>query len=427
MGPIYSLRDFFDMLRRRLQLIFVLTILGSIFAVWIALQKEHFYDSSVVIQVTQPTIADDLAKSTVEGSSARRIQLIEQRLMARSTLLEIAEKFDVFSDVPLLRPTEIVSLMRQSISITGVAAAREGFADDGTISVLTITSTMATPELAQQVANEFAERIIELSTQSRIDQARETLAFFVEKEAALKEELNRLEDEVSAYRFEHDLSLPGVIELRRDELAQINEGLLEIAREEIALRRAADQVGLTERPATARRRLAELQEEMATLDEQVLLLSNRKQELELSLQTTPEVERRLGGLDRQLQQLQGQLATIIDRRSEAEVGFRLESSSQSERLTIIEAAALSDYPVNGGRKKLAIMGAVASFFGAIGAAFLLEIARPALRTAEQMERETGLMPVVSIPELKTDARSLRRMKRKNSKRGFFARWILLRS
>ncbi len=427
MGPIYSLRDFFDMLQRRLRLIFALTVLGCIFAVWIALQKEHFYDSSVVIQVTQPTIADDLAKSTVDGSSARRIQLIEQRLMARSTLLEIAEKFDVFADAPLLRPTEIVSLMRQSISITGVAAAREGFADDGTISVLTITATMATPELAQQVANEFAERIIELSTQSRIDQARETLAFFVEKEAALKEELNRLEDEVSAYRFEHDLSLPGVIELRRDELAQINEGLLEIAREEIALRRAADQVGLTERPATARRRLAELQEEMATLDEQVLLLSNRKQELELSLQTTPEVERRLGGLDRQLQQLQGQLANIIDRRSEAEVGFRLESSSQSERLTIIEAAALSDYPVNGGRKKLAIMGAVASFFGAIGAAFLLEIARPALRTAEQMERETGLMPVVSIPELKTDARSLRRMKRKNSKRGFFARWVLLRS
>ncbi len=415
MGPIYSLRDFVDMLRRRAALIVVLTLLGCCASVWLALQKEHIYQSAVVIQVTQPTIADDLAKSTVDGSSARRIQLIEQRLMTRNTLLEIAERPHLLADLPMLRPSEIVGLMRNSISITGVAAAREGFSDDGTISVLTISATMATAEQAQAVANEFAERIIALSTQTRIDQARETLQFFVEKETAIKEELARLEEETTAFRAENDLSLPGVIALRREEVSQINQSLLEIARERIELRRAADRIEESERPATARRKLAELQEQMATLDEQDQLLSRRKTEMEEALQTTPQVERRLGTFDRQLQQLQSQLAAIVERRSEAEVGFRLESSSQSERLTIIEPASRPDFPLDGGRKKLAIMGAVASLFGAIAVAFVVELSRPVLRTAEQMERETGLMPVVSVAELKTDPRSVRRRARKRRK------------
>ena len=73
---------------------------------------------------------------------------------------------------------------------------------------------------------------------------------------------------------------------------------------------------------------------------------------------------------------------------------------------------MPDYPVSGGRKKLALMGIVGSLVGSVGAAFLLELTRPVLRTAEHMERETGLMPVVSVPELKTDDRSLRRRDRK---------------
>ena len=78
MGPIYSLRDFWDMLRRRASVILLVAMIGSVFSVWGALQQQHMYHSAEVLQVVRPTIADDLAKSTVEGSSARRIQLIEQ-------------------------------------------------------------------------------------------------------------------------------------------------------------------------------------------------------------------------------------------------------------------------------------------------------------------------------------------------------------
>ena len=51
------------------------------------------------------------------------------------------------------------------------------------------------------------------------------------------------------------------------------------------------------------------------------------------------------------------------------------------------------------KKKRAIMGAIASTGLAFIIAWLLELRRPVIRSARQMQRETGILPVVSIPEL----------------------------
>lgn len=408
MGPIYSFEDFVDMLRRRAGMIARLVFLGALVSLWYAARQPHLYESAEVIQIVQPRIADDLASSTVEGSSARRLQLIQQRLMARGTVLEIVEKYDLFADMPQLKPSELVALMRESITIEGVAAAREGFADDGTISVLTIIAKMPTAEQAQLVAHEFARRTIELSVNSRIELARETLTFFADQEAALAADLSAIEDEIATFRTTNNLTSPGDAEFRRSELATINGGLLDIARDQIEIRRAADHATATERPATAQRMLAGFREQLATLEAQRDLLIGRKSELETSLEISPEVERQLDVFERRQGQLQTSLDTITARRSEAEVGFRLETSHQSERLTVIEPAAFPDYPISGGRKRLAIMGTLASVMLALVVAFVQELRHPVLRSAAQMQRETGLSPVVSIPVL--DTRIKRRLR-----------------
>ena len=218
--------------------------------------------------------------------------------MARGTLLEIIDKFGLYTDLTQMTPTEKVVMLRESISITGVAAAREGFTDDGTISVVTITALLPSAEQARDVASEFGRRTIELSINSRIEQARETLGFFAEKEAAVAAQVAELESEIAAFYAENDVAQPGTIEFRRNEIAAINESLLDIAREQIQVRRAADQVSANERPATARRMLAEYEEQLATLDAQRELLQQRKEELETALQTTPEVQRQLGAYER---------------------------------------------------------------------------------------------------------------------------------
>lgn len=401
MGSIYSIEDFLDMLRRRAGLILSVFVLGSLAALFYAASLSHLYRASEVIQIAQPRISDDLARSTVDGSAARRLQLIQQRLMTRSSLLEIIDQYGLYQDLAGLTDAERAQILRESVRIEGVAAAGGGADDPGAMSVLTVTAEMPTAEQARQIAHEFAQRTIALSNQTRLDQAAETLAFLSAREQAITAEISRLEDELAQYRLDNDLTLPGTVEFRRAEIATINDGLLEIARERIRLEREMDQVRRTERPATAERKLADLAEDLATLDAQAELLRDHKAGLEASIQSSPAVDRRIGAYERQLEQLRDELEQVAQRRTEAEIGHRLEVERQAERLTVIEPAEAPDYPFTRSRKKVAALGIGASLVLGVVLAFLAELRRPVIRSAAQMERELGFKPVVSIPYLDT--------------------------
>ena len=219
MGPIYSLEDAIDMVRRHAMTIFIVTVLGSVASFFMALSQTHEYQAFEVIQIESPRIAEDLVAPSVQGSSARRLQLVQQQITTRGAMLEIIEKYGLFSAQAALRESEKVTLLREAIEITGVAAAREGFADDGTISVLTITVTLPSPELAQAVAREFSARTIDLYAARRIVEAEETLAFLRDQEDKIAEQVRALEIEITQYRASEEIARPGTLDLRRSQIA----------------------------------------------------------------------------------------------------------------------------------------------------------------------------------------------------------------
>jgi len=399
MGPIYTWQDFVDMTRRRLGVIVFVMLLGAAGSLYWAFGQVHLYSSSEVIQIEQPTISDELARSTVEGSSARRLQLIQQQLMARASLQEIIEKYDIYANLTALRPSEKVQLLRQAVSINGVAAAREGFSDDGTISVLTITAVMEQPQLARDVAHEFAEQTRALMTAQRREQTEQTLAFFKSQEQVVVDDIAALGAELETYRSENDLTGEGGVEFRLAEVAQLNEAILGLDREIIAAQLARTQIDRAARASTVDREEREFDAQLQTLTEQRTLLDQRRSGLRAEVQGSPETQRALAEFDRRMEQLQTQLEAIAARRNQAQVGFNLEMGAQGERLTTIEAAQVPDYPITMSKKKLAIMGSVAATGLAFMIAFLLELRRPVIRSARQMKRETGILPVVVIPEL----------------------------
>lgn len=426
MGPIYTWQDFVDMTRRRLPVILLVIILGCIGSLYWAMSYVHLYTSSEVIQVEQPTINDDLARSTVEGSSARRLQLIQQQLMARSSLQQIIEKYNIYSNLDALRPSEKVQLLRQSVTINGVAAAREGFADDGTISVLTITAQMEQPQLARDVAHEFAEQTRDLMATQRREQTAQTLAFFQSQEQVVLENIASLEAELETYRRDNDLSVEGGVEFRLSEVAQLNEAILSLDRDIISTQLARTQIDRTARASTVERAERDLDIQLQTLIEQRTLLDKRRTALRETIQGSPEVQHALADFDRRMEQLRSQLETIATRRNDAQVGFNLEVGAQGERLTTIEEAQVPDYPITMSKKNRAIMGAVASTILAFIIAWVLELRRPVIRSARQMKRETGVLPVISIPELEpkyqsSKWRAMRENRRQAGKAGRAAR------
>ncbi|MEH6646343.1 DUF874 domain-containing protein [Sulfitobacter sp.] len=426
MSPIYTWQDFLDMTRRRLGVIAFVIIAGCFASLYWAMSYVHQYQSSEVIQIEQPKIIDDLARSTVEGSSARRLQLIQQQLMARASLQSIIEKYDIYANLTALKPSEKVQLLRQAVTINGVAAARDGSSDDGAISVLTITALMEKAELARDVAHEFAEQTRALTAAQRRDQTVQTLAFFQQQEQVVLENIASLEAELETYRTENDLIIGGGVEFRLSEIAQLNEAILDLDREIISTQLARTQIDRTTRASTVEREERELDTQLQTLAQQRTLLDQRRSALRATIQGSPEIQRTLADFDRRMEQLRTQLEVIATRRNQAQVGFNLEVGAQGERLTTIEEAQVPDFPVTMSKKKRAIIGAMGATGLAFVIAWLLELRRPVIRSARQMERETGILPVVAIPELapkyqSSKWRSAREKRREAGKAGRAAR------
>lgn len=403
MGPIFTLADFLDMLRRRVGVISAVIIAGCFGSLIWAMTTPHMYQSAEVIQIEQPQISDELARSTVESSAARRLQLIEQQLMAHDNLVKVINQFNLYGGDTDTGITEKVALLREAITITGVAAVREGFADDGAISILTISAEMDSAENAQAIAHLFADQTRALATSQRQMQTTETLAFFEEQEKNLLAEIATLEASLAEFRSANDISVEGSLDFSRSELGSLNDALLTLDREIITAelaRENLDRSGNT-RAATIKREEEELDRLLASLSTQRQLLLDRRAALSASIETRPEVERALAEFERRTTQLQDRLEVIATRRSEAEVGFTLENAARGERFTTLEEARVPEQPISMSRKKRMLLGVVAATGLGLMLAFLLELRRPVIRTARQMQRETGLLPVVSIPETRS--------------------------
>ena len=164
--------------------------------------------------------------------------------------------------------------------------------------------------------------------------------------------------------------------------------------------------------------ILQLENQVSLLQDQKRKLAERRAELEQTIRETPNVEIRLNALYRRHAELQDQYSVISRKRTEAETGEKLEINRQAERFEVIENPIAPDAPVSPNRKKIVVLGSGASLALALGLIFLVEMLRPALRSAGQMERQLELRPVVTIPYIRT-----RSERRRRGARIFF--WLLL--
>ena len=216
-----TLADILGVVRRR-WLLFVLPILvGVPLSVGIALLLPAVYSSTARILVESQQIPTDLARSTVVQSVEERIQLIEQRLLTRQNLLEIAAQYNVFRSRPSLTPTEVVAEMRRATLIRGGTgnAVRRG----GTVTNVDIRFSADNATVAAQVANEFVTRILSQNVQQRTERATGTLEFFNDQVARLAASLDTLSAQIAAYRAQNQGSLPEIVENNQVEINRLRE------------------------------------------------------------------------------------------------------------------------------------------------------------------------------------------------------------
>lgn len=397
MGPIQNLQEILSWIRRRWRVMALLTLLGAVAGLVMALNTERVYSSSAVIQVINPVIAvNEDGTSSTAPDITRRVQIIEQRLMSREALIDLAQRFHLFDGVPI-SPVEQVALMRQRFSISAIAAAQQGFSRDGSLSALIVSASDGDPVTAAAIANDLADALLRESTRDRQSEAQQALAFFGAEEARLEAAITELEGEISTYRSENEGYLPDAVAIRREERGRLAESLLEIQQQISGLRNELSGQDSTSQRAVTQRRVGQLNDEIAQLTQQAAVITTHMAEIQRLLEAAPAYEQQLIAMNRRMEQLQAQLTTAADRRREAGLGARIEVDQQSERFELLERALVPEYPIGRSRTKTALMGVIAGLMAGMALAYALEWMKPVMRTAQRVERDLQLRPVISIP------------------------------
>ena len=117
MNQFQSVQEVLAALRRRAVLIVVLIALGCAASVYVAQQQEKIYEATAVVQIEDARIPEQMTGAATMPSSdpARRVRLIEQRLMARDNLLDVMDEHALFQDEPSMN--ERVFALREAITL----------------------------------------------------------------------------------------------------------------------------------------------------------------------------------------------------------------------------------------------------------------------------------------------------------------------
>lgn len=170
------------------------------------------YRSAATILIEEQEIPSDLVRSTITSYAAERLQMISQRVMTRSHLLAIVEKFDLYAKARLTRTTdEIVERMREDIAFQPISAEvidpRSGRPTKATIA-FSLSYDAPRPDTAQRVANEITSLYLEENLKTRTQKTAEASDFLTEEVEQIGAYVGELEQKLAQFKEAHMYALP---------------------------------------------------------------------------------------------------------------------------------------------------------------------------------------------------------------------------
>ena len=177
---------------RRFPLFMLVWLTITSVGIAVAYLLPSIYKSEAKILVESPQISRTLYEDTVTASSNEIIQGIQQRLLTRTNLLDIAERFNTLGSWPGYSPTERVDIMRNSIGFEvldlGGQQTRRGVQN---ATAFTVAFYSESAETTVKVANELVTQILEENVKQRRDRAEKTAEFFKQEVTELANTLGR--------------------------------------------------------------------------------------------------------------------------------------------------------------------------------------------------------------------------------------------
>lgn len=234
-----DIRDYFKIIKRRSKYLIIPFVVISLLSIVLAVVLPSVYRSMATILIEEQEIPSDLVRSTVTTFADQRIQVISQRIMTRSNLLELIEKFDLYAKARKSKSEErILEKMRESIKVEPLSAnvidKRNGMPSLATIA-FTLSFDDNNPALAQKVANELTSLFLKENIKSRTESAQNATLFLSEEARRLKDKINQTQTLLAAFKEKNINQLPQISQLNQQELTSLSGQLLNLESQERSL------------------------------------------------------------------------------------------------------------------------------------------------------------------------------------------------
>ncbi len=220
--------DYLSMFPRRAPYMvgaFSVVILGAALAAFLI---SPAYRSTGTIMVETPQVLDGSVPRGNRNELDERINVIKQRVMTREGLLQIINKYSLFREnTGSLTTTELIDKMRSRVAVESITTSQQG----QPATAFTISFEDQRPEVALQVTNDLVTLFLDWNIKLRTEGAVGTTTFFSQESDKLKEEVDRLEAKISAYKKQNSENLPEHLTLRTTMMARAENDLYTVERD----------------------------------------------------------------------------------------------------------------------------------------------------------------------------------------------------
>ncbi|CUH49060.1 GumC family protein [Ruegeria atlantica] len=465
-----NFRYYWSIFLRRLPYFLVVASVIGAASVIIAMALPPAYVSSMKLIVESPRIPDELAASTVRTPAPEQLQIIEQRLLTRANLLEIANRQNVFEDPSVMTADRIVAGM-QARTVIKISTGRNE------VALMEISFEGPSGASAAGVLNEYLTLIQKEDVQSRTGRATQTLEFFRKEVDRLSEALAERSAQILDFKTKNVDVLPDTLDFRLNQQALLQERLAQLNRdlavlnsqrsrlidiyettgqvsgnrtpnqtpeqlELVGLRRELNQAlaiysttnprvkllearikQLEEQAGSMPQlveesepqsgnllldvQLAELDSRIAASEEQKNDLSPQLDELRRTINQTPEKQIRLDDLELDYQHIERQYNAAVESLARASTGERIEVTAQGQRVSVIEPPIAPSSPTKPNRMMIAGGGSLFGILAGIGLIALLELLNRTLRRPEDLVAKLDIRPLATIPYIPTSGEVMR--------------------
>jgi len=225
--------------RRKWALILPVVVLLCITTA-VAFLIPSYYMSTATILIEDQEIPQNFVMATVTSYAEQRLQVINQRVMSSTRLIEIIKQFNLYADLQDKWTTEeIVEEMREDIQMETISAEvmdrRTGRPTVATIA-FTLSYEGKDPKQVQNVANELTSFYLKENLRVRQRKTEEATMFLEEELNKVKDEMAMLDNELSLFKAQHVNELPELLPINLQSLNNIEQSIDRLSQQLMSLK-----------------------------------------------------------------------------------------------------------------------------------------------------------------------------------------------